>query len=270
MNLAVRVVSGLVLGGVIVAALWIGTAAIAVVVGAGALIGAWELRGLLGRIGPTPPPAWLILPLSVWLGIRFVLPASDMATDWAFAAAAVIGLLAGLVIRVRFTGWALAVGGATYVGLCLGFWLAIYRWHATDSTHLGFRLVILALAGAVIGDTAAYLVGSAFGRHPFFHSISPRKSAEGAAAGAIASILVGAIAGPLLIGISVPLGAILGALTAVAAQGGDLVESAIKREAGVKDSGTLIPGHGGLLDRADSLVLLAPVVYCYLKLIAFP
>ena len=96
MNLAVRVVSGVVLVAIIAAALWIGTPAVATVVGAGALIGAWELRGLLGRMGPTPP-VWLILPLSVWLGIRFVLPASDMAADWAFAAAAVIGLLAGLV-----------------------------------------------------------------------------------------------------------------------------------------------------------------------------
>jgi phosphatidate cytidylyltransferase len=130
--------------------------------------------------------------------------------------------------------------------------------------------VALAVGGAVVGDSAAYFVGSAIGRHPFFHSISPRKSLEGAVAGAVASILVGAIAGPWLIGISVPLGAGLGALMAVAAQGGDLVESAIKRQAGVKDSGTLIPGHGGLLDRADSLVLMAPVVYCYLKLIAFP
>ncbi len=213
----------------------------------------------------------MILPLSVWLGIRFVLPASDMATDWAFAAAVVDRPAR----RARDPAASSPAGhspsaAATYVGLCLGFWVAIYRWHTPDPNHLGFRLVILALAGAVIGDTAAYFVGSAIGRHPFFHSISPRKSVEGAVAGAVASVLVGAIAGPWLIGISVPLGAGLGALMAVAAQGGDLVESAIKREAGVKDSGTLIPGHGGILDRADSLVLLAPVVYCYLKLIAFP
>jgi phosphatidate cytidylyltransferase len=269
MNLALRVVSGVVLVAVIVAALWIGTPAVATIVAAGALIGAWELRGLLARMG-TAPPVWLILPLSLFLAIRFVLPASDMATDWAFAAAVVVGLLAGLGIRQSFAGWALAVGGAVYLGLCLGFWVAIYRWHIPDSNHLGFRLVALALAGAVIGDTAAYFVGSAIGHTPFFHSISPRKSVEGAVAGAAASVLVGALAGPWLIGISVPLGAGLGVLMAIAAQGGDLVESAIKREAGVKDSGTLIPGHGGLLDRADSLVLLAPVVYCYLKLIAFP
>jgi phosphatidate cytidylyltransferase len=268
MNLALRVLSGVVLVAVIGAALWIGTPAVATIVGAAAVIGAWELRGLLGRMG-SAPPLWLMLPLSLWLGIRFILPSADMAGDWAFAAAVVVGLLAGLGTRQSFTGWALAVGGATYIGLCLGFWVAIYRWQVPDPNHLGLRLVALALAGAVVGDTAAYFVGSAIGRHPFFRAISPRKSLEGAVAGAVASILVGAFAGPWLIGISIPLGAGLGALMAIAAQGGDLVESAIKREAGVKDSGTLIPGHGGLLDRADSLVLLAPVVYCYLKLIAF-
>lgn len=269
MNLALRVVSGVVLAGLIVAALWIGTAAVAVVLGVAALLGAWELRQLLIRIGSSPP-LWLILPLSVWLAIRFVFPAGETATDYGLAAAVVVGLLAGIVIRQGFAGWALAVGGAVYVGLCLGFWLAIYRWHVPDANHLGLRLVVLAVGGAVVGDTVAYFVGTAIGRHPFFHSISPRKSVEGAVAGAVGSVLVGALAGPWLIGISVPLGALLGALMAVAAQGGDLVESAIKREAGVKDSGTLIPGHGGLLDRADSLVLMAPVVYCYLKLIAFP
>jgi phosphatidate cytidylyltransferase len=254
---------------VLAAALWIGTPAVAVFVGGGAVIGAWELRNLLGRIGASPP-AWLILPLTLWLAVRFVLPGSDMAADWAFAAAAVVGLLAGLVTHQGFAGWTAAVGGAAYLGLCLGFWIAIYRWHVPDTKHLGFRLVGLAIAGAIGGDTAAYFVGTAIGRHRFFPSISPNKSLEGAVGGAIASVLIGAVAGPWLIGISVPLGAALGGLMAIAAQGGDLVESAIKRQAGVKDSGTLIPGHGGLLDRADSLVLVAPVVYCYLKLIAFP
>jgi phosphatidate cytidylyltransferase len=269
MNLALRVISGLVLVAVLIAALWIGTPAVAAFVAAGAVIGAWELRNLLGHIGASPP-AWLILPMTLWLAIRFVLPAPDMAADWAFAAASVIGLLAGIATGQSFAGWAVAVGGATYLGLCLGFWIAIYRWHVPDTNHLGFRLVLLAVGGAVVGDTVAYFSGTAFGRHRFFPSISPKKSLEGAVGGALASVLIGVAAGPALIGISVPLGAVLGALTAVAAQGGDLVESAIKRQAGVKDSGTLIPGHGGLLDRADSLVLIAPVVYCFLKLIAFP
>ena len=240
MNLALRVLSGVVLVAVIGAALWIGTPAVATIVGAAAVIGAWELRGLLGRMG-SAPPLWLMLPLSLWLGIRFILPAADMAGDWAFAAAVVVGLLAGLGTRQSFTGWALAVGGATYIGLCLGFWVAIYRWQVPDPNHLGLRLVALALAGAVVGDTAAYFVGSAIGRHPFFRAISPRKSLEGAVAGAVASILVGAFAGPWLIGINIPLGAGLGALMAIAAQGGDLVESAIKREAGVKDFGYADP-----------------------------
>ena len=156
MNLALRVVSGAALVAVIAAALWIGTPAVAAVVGAGALAGAWELRGLLGRMGPTPP-AWLILPLSVWLGIRFVLPAADMATDWALAATVVVGLLAGVLTRQSFAGWALAVGGAVYVGLCLGFWVAIYRWHVPDANHLGLRLVGLALAGAVVGAVVGEL-----------------------------------------------------------------------------------------------------------------
>jgi len=120
----------------------------------------------------------VILPLSVWLGIRFVLPRPTWPPTGHSPPPSLVGLLAGLGTRQRFAGWALAVGGATYVGLCLGFWVAIYRWHVPDPSHLGFRLVALALAGAVVGDTAAYFVGSAIGRHPFFHSISPRKSME--------------------------------------------------------------------------------------------
>ena len=92
---------------------------------------------------------------------------------------------------------------------------------------------------------------------------------EGGAKRQVSGIVVVAAAGPALIGIGAGTGAGMGALIGVAAQAGDLVESAIKRQAGVKESSALIPGHGGLLDRLDSLVLVGPVVYCYLRLIAF-
>jgi phosphatidate cytidylyltransferase len=146
--------------------------------------------------------------------------------------------------------------------------VGLYRWHAVDADHFGLRLVTLVVLAVVAGDTFAYFAGRALGRHPFFASISPKKTAEGAVAGAAAAILVGAFAGPALVSISIPAGAGLGALVAVAASAGDLAESALKRAAGVKDSGRLIPGHGGLLDRIDSLVLVGPVVYCYLRLVA--
>ncbi|MGH7748164.1 MAG: phosphatidate cytidylyltransferase, partial [Candidatus Dormibacteria bacterium] len=135
--------------------------------------------------------------------------------------------------------------------------------------HFGLRLVGVVLLSVVAGDTAALFAGSAFGRHPFFASISPHKTVEGAVAAALATMLVVLLAGPPLVGIGAAAAAGLGVLIAVAAQGGDLAESALKRQAGEKDSSHLIPGHGGLLDRVDSLVLVAPVAYCYLRLIAF-
>jgi phosphatidate cytidylyltransferase len=124
-------------------------------------------------------------------------------------------------------------------------------------------LVIVALGAAMIGDTAALFVGSAIGRHRFFPSISPRKSMEGAAGGLAGTVLTWSLAAPPLAHIPVPHAIVLGVVCAIAAQGGDLVESALKRAAGVKDSSELIPGHGGLLDRLDALLLLGPVLYAY-------
>jgi phosphatidate cytidylyltransferase len=184
-------------------------------------------------------------------------------------AALVIGGLGTLLVERSRRGWASAVTGAVYLGFCLGFFVALYQWRVPDTSHFGLRLVALSLLAVFVGDTAAYLAGSALGRHPFFASISPRKTVEGAIAGAAATILAAALAGPALVSLAAPAALGLGVLLAVVSQGGDLLESAFKREAGVKDSSNLIPGHGGLLDRADSLVLVGPVVYCYLKLISF-
>ena len=268
MNLALRIVSGAVLLAIVAGALWIGTPAIAVLIGAAVLVGSWELAGLLGHIH-LRPPAWLLYPLSLWLGIRLAFPAAYQDVQWPLIAALVAGVLAVMALRVGFDRWCAAVGASIYLGFGLSFFLGLFLWPAGGTDHFGLRLVGLVLLAVIAGDTAAYLTGSAVGRHPFFRAISPRKTVEGAVGGAIATILLTALAGPALVGIAAPAAAGLGVLIAVAAQGGDLAESALKRRAGQKDSSRLIPGHGGLLDRIDSLVLVAPVAYCYLRLIAF-
>lgn len=121
-------------------------------------------------------------------------------------------------------------------------------------------LLVLLFAIVWLGDTAAYYVGSRIGRHKMAPVISPKKSWEGAAAGFVVSLLA-AVAWMFLRrdGVDLTLLAVA-ALTAAAAQVGDLVESMIKRGAGVKDSGHVLPGHGGFLDRLDALLFAAPVL----------
>jgi phosphatidate cytidylyltransferase len=134
---------------------------------------------------------------------------------------------------------------------------------------IGSKLLLFALVLVWVGDTLAYFVGKYFGRLPMAPELSAKKTWEGAAANFIGSVGVGAaFAGPLSID---PWQCMLMAgLANVAGQIGDLLESAYKRSAGVKDSGTLLPGHGGILDRIDALILAAPVVWFYFNLVLGP
>ena len=111
-------------------------------------------------------------------------------------------------------------------------------------------------------DTAAYFTGRRFGRRPFMHHISPAKTLEGVGGGVVAAAIVGAVLVASL-GRPWPAGLLLGIALATAAQAGDLAESMLKRAAAAKESGTLIPGHGGMLDRVDSFLFAAPVAYFY-------
>jgi phosphatidate cytidylyltransferase len=126
----------------------------------------------------------------------------------------------------------------------------------------GVHWILLTIAVTALGDTAAYYVGSLWGRHKLLPKVSPNKTVEGAAAG-----LAGNVAGALMYGwLFFPTwlsfaGLPLALLVGVAGQLGDLSESMLKRGAGVKDSGQLLPGHGGVLDRLDSLLFAAPVVF---------
>lgn len=126
----------------------------------------------------------------------------------------------------------------------------------------GPRLLMFVLVITWVGDTAAYFVGRAIGKHPFAPVLSPKKSWEGAIASLLGALVVAIAFARFL---TIPLSHLL-AMAAVgnaAGQAGDLLESAYKRSAGVKDSGSLLPGHGGVLDRIDALILAIPVVWYY-------
>ena len=148
-------------------------------------------------------------------------------------------------------------GGLLFVALPLSYAIRLHGMGRTGSWILLFALVI-----TWIGDTAAYFVGRAIGKHALAPKLSPKKTWEGA---------IASMAGALLLGwwfstrVHVPTPIVLGLAAAgnIAGQIGDLFESAFKRSAGVKDSGSILPGHGGMLDRIDALILTIPVVWYY-------
>lgn len=138
---------------------------------------------------------------------------------------------------------------------------------------VGTALLAFPITLTWMGDSLAYFGGRAFGRRKLIPSVSPAKTVEGALSGVIGAAIVGALYAHFIFGmwLGIPLGAGLGALIGLVvspiAQVGDLVESLLKREAGVKDSGALLPGHGGVLDRFDALFFSIPVTYWLLTLV---
>jgi len=143
-----------------------------------------------------------------------------------------------------------------YCGLLLGVAVGLRRQH-------GFAWVFLAYAVTWGNDTFAYFAGHLLGRHKLMERISPKKTWEGFAGGILGSLVGAALCWWVLMREATPLSTALwvGAGASVVGPAGDLVESMIKRAAGVKDASHLIPGHGGLLDRVDSLLFVAPWVY---------
>jgi phosphatidate cytidylyltransferase len=155
---------------------------------------------------------------------------------------------------------ALLFTGIVYV---FGCWRCAIGLHEQNPHWLMYALLL-----NWAGDSGAYFVGRKYGRHKLASRVSPKKSWEGAVASVATSVL---IAGAYLVravpGVSVVTAIALTAVANAAGQLGDLAESAMKRGAGVKDSGTMLPGHGGFLDRVDSTLFAMPVIYAYLRLV---
>lgn len=157
--------------------------------------------------------------------------------------------------------------GVFYIGLFSSSLVAIREFYQNPLEYDQGGLIIIAILFTIwICDSAAYFLGLAYGKHRLFLRVSPKKSWEGAIAGFVFSIIAMIAAKVIIIDFLSWVDVIaIGFIVGIIGQYGDLVESLIKRDAGVKDSSAIIPGHGGIFDRFDSLLFAAPFVFLYLK-----
>lgn len=150
--------------------------------------------------------------------------------------------------------WAINVASALYLGVMLSYFVTLRE------RPNGMNWVFFALFMTWIGDTAAYFVGSSLGRHKLWPRISPKKTWEGLGGEIAGCMIAGPLIGAWLVDINLWQGLLIGVLVAVLGTFGDFAVSLLKRMAHVKDSGKLIPGHGGILDRLDSLMFTFPLI----------
>jgi len=183
---------------------------------------------------------------------------------------ALFTFILGLAVLTLFTRRplveSLPSAGISSSGLLLVAFPLSFAVRLHGLPQFGPRLLLFALAIIWASDTLAYFAGRAFGKHPLAPHISPKKTWEGSIAGMLGSLLI-AYAFHFWLTVPLPHLFAMAVLGNLAGQMGDLLESACKRSAGVKDSGGLLPGHGGILDRIDALILCIPVIWYYLVLV---
>jgi phosphatidate cytidylyltransferase len=181
----------------------------------------------------------------------------------------VLGIAAITLFTKRPMVESLPAAGISCSGLILVAFPLSFAIRIHGSGTQGPALLLFAMVIIWVGDTAAYFVGRSIGKHALAPHLSPKKTWEGTVASFLGSLIVAVIFARLM---TLPLPHMLGMAAAgnIAGQVGDLLESAYKRSAGIKDSGSLLPGHGGVLDRIDALILAIPVVWYYWILIYSP
>jgi len=266
-NTQTRVLSAVVIIPVALALLAVGGLPWALLVTSAAGMGSYEYYKMAVARGYAPQTAAGVTAcIAVCLGLGLGGPVAGLGM-------AVLAVFAITALQIRrkdpagsIANMAVGVFGVIYVGGLLSHAVLI-RDHL-ESDAYGILFMIIALAGSMLCDTGAYFAGRAYGKRKLIPGISPGKTVEGTiggvVSGAVAVCAVKLVAGIFM---EVPFGwgpaLFLGTLIAVAGVIGDLVESMMKRDAGVKDSGKVIPGHGGLMDRLDSLLWAIPATYYF-------
>ncbi len=268
-----RTLTALVGTPILIGAIWVGFPWLTILVAVVALLGLREFYRM--ALGPRVP---LLLPLGALWTVLFIV-SGQLADQWYDYTSHVllgIGIMAALIWLVLnrnragvFAVWAYAVGGPIYVGFLLAHALMLREMDGgADSSR---DWVLFALLVTFATDTGAFFTGRAIGRHKMAPSISPNKTWEGAIGGFLWAVGAALALGAIL-QLSVPLWqrALIGTVIGVMAQWGDLAESRLKRATGAKDAGSILPGHGGILDRLDSIVFTFPVVYYLVALVLKP
>ncbi len=261
----VRVLSALVLLPIVIGAVWllppVGTLALALVAAALAFIEYASIAASLGANVPLAIPGAAVLAACAALGSGWAV--IDVILLSALIAIGAVAVGSGKPGPEIFRDASASIFPIVYIGLPLGA-LAAVRVAA------GREAVLLIMAAIVISDSAQYYTGRALGKRPLAPVISPKKTREGAIGGVVFGTLAFTIGARFVFpGAPIPLVVLVGASIAALGIVGDLFESLLKRSAGVKDSGSLIPGHGGVLDRIDSWLFAAPVYYVFVRYLRF-
>lgn len=263
-----------------VAAVWLGGWVLGALLALVAVLGALEFCRMAARKQAHPFAGLAAAGAAGFVLLAVASPAGGPGPA-GFAGLVVTLLLAAATASIWLRGVAgqplLAVSAtlfaAVYTGALLAFGIFLRHLPGVQSGAHGTALLFAPVLLTWISDSAAYFAGRRWGRTKLIPQVSPGKTVQGAAGAVLASTLAGA-AYMLVLNqfpvytLSLPVAAVFGLLISVTAQTGDLVESLIKRDAGFKDSGALLPGHGGALDRFDSLLFTLPVAYAFFRYLA--
>lgn len=258
-DLRAAIAVGVGLGAVLVAALLLWKPAFVVIATLAACLGGWELLAAL-RAGRIVPPT-----VPTMMGAVALVPVAYLAGPQGLAVGYGLCVLAVLLWRALdgLAGAITDVAGGVFVLSYVPLLAALSSLMLLPED--GPQRVLVFLITTVASDVGGYAVGVLAGRRPLAPSISPKKSWEGLAGSVLACAVAGTLSVVLLLDGRWWAGAVLGLAVAAAATVGDLAESTLKRDLGIKDMGSLLPGHGGVMDRLDSLLVAVPVSWALLS-----
>ncbi len=263
---------------VVALAVYVGGAPLTILLSVAAALGAWEFGRMAEAAGHRPLTRTMILLSALVPLMLHALRLGYFIPPLSWVALLVPALLTVALWRRGGEGRplgavAVTVLGVWYTGGMLSFVYALRYHRFAIGAVAGALLVALPVLLTWLNDSGAYFAGRAFGKRKLMPGVSPGKTVAGAVGGLVVTIVAAwayvrfALAPMAGLGLSLGAVVLFGAVVSVAAQVGDLAESLLKREAGVKDSSSLIPGHGGVLDRVDSLLFTVPVAYVLLDLL---